>query len=279
MKKITLLLAAFIFAVGAFAQDCSSEVADNPENGWGNLHLLMIGSDFVLPANQSMDVTSVEFTVITNPGATISAAYFTFYEDSEDGPGAQIGDQIAVSDIAVSVQAPVFQGFDYSTVTASFDAVNLPGDASSESTYWVGIIIDYDGANSYLGVTDTFNTNNASYLFDADSQTWIDGADPFNGFGDFFHGIVSVFGDCAPLGIEDFQMGTFTHFIQNNQLFLESGSQIGQVSIFNLLGQEVVASNLNATAGNIDLGSLTAGVYIAKANVNGQTKTFKFSMN
>lgn len=50
---------------------------------------------------------------------------------------------------------------------------------------------------------------------------------------------------------------------------------ISQVSIFNLLGQQVLDKNLDATEAKIDMSNLPQGTYLVKVNVANQIKTLK----
>jgi|GEM_PF-5970884 len=97
--------------------------------------------------------------------------------------------------------------------------------------------------------------------------------------GDFEFFIDDITFSADVMSVEDHDVVSFNHFVQNNQLFLNSPSQIKDVAIYNLLGQEVINTNINATEGSIDLGSLSSGIYLTKVNVNGQVKSFKFSVN
>jgi len=47
------------------------------------------------------------------------------------------------------------------------------------------------------------------------------------------------------------------------------------VSLYNLLGQRVLDSRVGAAATQLDLSGLSAGSYLMKVTVNGQTGTYK----
>lgn len=69
------------------------------------------------------------------------------------------------------------------------------------------------------------------------------------------------------------------HYTRSNRLVLRSEHPIREVSVFNLLGRQVISTTLNASSGELDLSSLNAGVYLAKVVVNNEVKTFKFIKN
>jgi len=69
------------------------------------------------------------------------------------------------------------------------------------------------------------------------------------------------------------------HYTQNNKLYLNSDFKIQEVSIYNMLGRKVADETFHSTSGSVDIGTLNAGVYLAKALVDNQVKTFKFIKN
>ncbi len=62
-------------------------------------------------------------------------------------------------------------------------------------------------------------------------------------------------------------------------LSLKSVNSIDSVAIYNLLGQRVIDTKIGATTSDINLSGLTAGTYIMKVVVEGQTGTFKVLKN
>ena len=60
---------------------------------------------------------------------------------------------------------------------------------------------------------------------------------------------------------------------------LRSANNIESVSMYNLLGQQVISTEIGATTSDINLSSLTAGTYIMKVTVDGQTGTYKVLKN
>ena len=60
-----------------------------------------------------------------------------------------------------------------------------------------------------------------------------------------------------------------------NVIRLTYNQEITNVSIFNLLGQEVLTKSLNTTQDMVDMSNLTSGVYLVKVTANQKTKTIK----
>lgn len=64
-----------------------------------------------------------------------------------------------------------------------------------------------------------------------------------------------------------------------SNLSLKAGLEIEKVSIYNLLGQEVISLNPTSLNAEIDLSRLQAGPYMVRVNINGEIKTFKVIKN
>jgi hypothetical protein len=60
-----------------------------------------------------------------------------------------------------------------------------------------------------------------------------------------------------------------------NFLNVSYNETIDTVEVFNLLGQKVASTKLNATQGQVDMSSLASGAYIVKATSNDRVKTMK----
>ena|SRR6218665_107760 len=79
------------------------------------------------------------------------------------------------------------------------------------------------------------------------------------------------------LAVENFTSGTVTIYPNpvNDILNVSFDAAINAVSIYNVLGQEVLAKTLNAKEGKIDVSGLYPGTYIVKIATEGQVKTLK----
>ncbi|WP_084176691.1 T9SS type A sorting domain-containing protein [Mangrovimonas yunxiaonensis] len=61
----------------------------------------------------------------------------------------------------------------------------------------------------------------------------------------------------------------------NNELNLKAQRNISNVSVYNMLGQEVVRTAPNAVISNVDMSALQAGAYFVKVTVDGTTETIR----
>lgn len=62
-------------------------------------------------------------------------------------------------------------------------------------------------------------------------------------------------------------------------LNLSHSSEMSSVEVFNMLGQKVLAKDLNASQGQINISSLNSGNYFVKVTSEGQSKTIKIVKN
>lgn len=61
-----------------------------------------------------------------------------------------------------------------------------------------------------------------------------------------------------------------------NLLNIDSASNVQSVSVYNVIGQEVLNRTINSTNANLDISSLNTGVYVVRALIDGNVVTSKF---
>jgi hypothetical protein len=90
-------------------------------------------------------------------------------------------------------------------------------------------------------------------------------------------GITDIVIDGTNLGTADNTIEGFSYYPNpaSEVLNLNSIDMIDTVSIYNILGQEVIGMDVNATTGTVNVSSLTTGTYIMKVSVNGEIGTYK----
>ncbi len=79
------------------------------------------------------------------------------------------------------------------------------------------------------------------------------------------------------LGNDSFDAAAFTYYPNpvKNVLNVKHSSEITSVTVFNLLGQQVLAKKVNATEGTIDMSVLADGPYVVNITAGGNVKTIK----
>jgi len=86
----------------------------------------------------------------------------------------------------------------------------------------------------------------------------------------------------STLSIEDFEnQNAFTYFPNpvKNILSLSAQSNIQNVSVFNMLGQEVLRATPNTLESNLDMNGLSQGAYFVQVTINNITETVRVIKN
>ena len=312
MKKITLLIAAFVCAMAINAQEVISFESDegyqlgsingqvaweaDPENMFEITDEEAIDGEWSLKANEDVDgllgPTDLGIalgdlgTTLMNDGVyTLSAQFHVEEEFLFTGSDDQF--QIMLAGMGAGGLEPYAQGVIFGGDGGLFgvedtgQGIAVYQELIAEGWNKFEVEIEVEGGTS----TMTFKMNgNEIPGYSTEGPYEQTGGEisllilgSSGGYEIYFDDIVIEDG---PMSVDDHNFDSFTHYINNNELVLDAVSnQIDGVAIYNLLGQEVVNENINATSGSIALDALSAGVYVTKVSIDGQTKTFKFSKN
>lgn len=281
MKKITLIAAVFAaFSMNAqiFSEDFSAGVADDTTfSQWDNVDVdgdtevwefsdvvgspvetsilegLVADSDSWESGNANSPMTPDNMLITKDPIdlSGVADGELTFSFGTYQNAGTFLEDRLAVY-VSTSNDPATIAG-----ETAVFDdqiGNQTPADDGGPNSA-VEITVDlssYAGESVYIAFRhyDTFDHN--SVLID---DIVVDGT----------------------LGVNDFQAITFNHYFlaDSSELKLNASTEMQNIQIFSIIGQEVANRNLTGSDATINLSNLTDGVYIARVSVQGQTETFK----
>ena len=100
-------------------------------------------------------------------------------------------------------------------------------------------------------------------------RVWENGGDALGSFK------VSAYN--ATLDVDAFDSVNFSYYpnpVKDN-LNLSFNQEINNVSVVNLLGQEMISKSLNGNEGKIDMSQLSAGTYLVRVTISNQLKTIK----
>ncbi len=304
MKKITLLITAFILAIGVQAQVISFEEEEGYElgnidgqNNWittgqengPNVEGQEVTDELSSDGENSFKITPLpEFG--PQQGAIIGGfynleepldpseaniSYDIYIEGEADGLGSEF--MLQLTDNAGGYhQAWINFSYDgsilvYEEEGGSLDPIEI-GQWEGETWYKIGVNLDGETATFYIDEDEVYTGQNWATA-PIDQIRFVHDNYDYSAYLD------NLNLNDEDLGIEEFEKYGFTYFTQNNELIMNAETQINQVVLYNILGQKVVDQNVNSTSANIGLGSLNAGVYIAKVSVNGQVQSFKFTVN
>lgn len=268
MKKITLLMAAFFVAVSMNAQIFEEDF----ESGLGDWTVVSNSGDAIWKiANQAFPNLS---SSPWGAGPLVFSSNFALIDDDADGPGSDNSTLIS----------PVIDLAGGSDLTLSFDYFNVVFQLESSLTVEV-----YDGSSwvEVFGVVgdaaDTSGGPDEMFLNEVIDITPYANADfqvrfTYDDAGDWSFGAgvdnVVVDGNLS-IASNDIDRLNYHFNPQTQNLTISASEAFSNISIYNVLGQEVINKNLSSTSEVINLSSLKNGIYIANATANGQTATFK----
>jgi len=166
--------------------------------------------------------------------------------------------------------------------------VDTPGDVTVTLT---GIVGGWDPEiGVYSGSCGTFTCVDSADDFGNDQgetltlpalaagQYWINVGN-YSGFTNGAEGplTIDVTGTAVLLGNASFDSSAFKAYPNpvKDVLNLSYSSDISNVEVFNMLGQTVMAKQVNAAQGQVDMSNLSSGSYIVKVTSNGLTKSIK----
>jgi hypothetical protein len=93
--------------------------------------------------------------------------------------------------------------------------------------------------------------------------------------------IDNVYFSKTALGVNDFEVSRI--IMQPNPvaniLNIDSVSNIEKISIYNLLGQEVISKSINNKSASLDVSDLQSGVYIVKSSIDNKISSSRFIKN
>lgn len=269
MKKITLTLAAFATALTMnaqttiFSDDFNDEDVSDwelyDEDGDGNnwADLFQISNQAGEPVTPvSIISRSWQGSPLTPDNWIVSPAIDLSAEDGSDEIMVSWMRQVSAAfpeetytlyvgtsdDIADLENATV-------TLTESFDAPSPETDTPQEVSL---NITELAGEVVYLAFRH-YNSEDADFI-SIDDVTVTSGA----------------------MSVENEKFANFTHFVDaSNNLNLSAKTPMSQVTLFSILGQQVMSKKLSAKDAQINLSSLNAGVYLAQVSIEGEMKSFK----
>ena len=233
------------------------------------------------PLNYTQSASYLEFFT---GNFIVSASYLTLGEAGNGGTGilddpANIlsPDNILVTPM-ISIPAGA-TGIELSYVVGSGSDPNYFAETYSVQVTTSSDVADILAATPILDTTLLFVGSESVYLSlnDYAGQDVYISFRHYNCTDMFTLGIDNIKVEAATLALEDIQSLGFSYGPNpvNNVLNMSADTAIENVSVLNLLGQEVMNVTPNALQASIDTSDLDAGVYLVDVKVAGTTGTIK----
>ncbi|MCG2420209.1 T9SS type A sorting domain-containing protein [Aequorivita sp. F47161] len=224
-------------------------------------------NDLLVNADENFTLFNITASIFANGG--ITNVDVNYYDNAAGLPGTLIGSEASVTIDNQTVIGNNF-GFDVNEVEMTVTPFIFMGQAGSPTTYWVELSVTDGGATGsvFWVVTSSTMQGNPTAQFDAGWSI----PDPL------MDGVYIWKGDCGiRIGVEENVFSEFSYFPNpaTESISLKAAHNIESISVYNLLGQELIRANIDASASSINLSELTTGAYIMKIIINGQTGTYK----
>jgi len=231
--------------------------------------------DFDLPGDfgitNGFEVTAVEFAIDAISTPSGFPIYVNVYSTTPGSfPGGTLTLQGAEEYTATNADA-------LSIVNVPLSAIIPAGEAMVVELV---IIDDGMGVNYMTTGVNSDGETGPSYIMAPDCGATV--PTPFFDLGLTVGMVWNVIGDDEPvIGIDENTLEGFDFYPNptNDNLSLKSVNNIEAVSIYNLLGQNVLNSEIGATTADLDISNLNTGTYIMKVTVDGQTGSYKILKN
>lgn len=244
-----------------------------------------IADDFML--TEDYDITSIDTYVYqTGEGVpSITAVYVQIYDGDPSAGGSVIWGDLTNDILDHNEFTDVYRVLESNTGDTArmvqLVTATTPGLSLTAGTYWVQVSYEGFGTSgpwappiSILGQSETGN----ALQYTGTAQAWQALVDSGSGAP---QGLPFQLYGTPALSINDHVLDGFKFYPNptNNIINLSANKNIESVALYNLLGQEVMTSTIGATSSEISLSGLSAGTYIMRVSVDGQTGTFKVMKN
>lgn len=243
MKKITLLMGAMFVAAGMNAQYCIPEI--NCSDG--------------------DNILNVEFAGISNPSDCTAGGYtdFTTLPPAEVEAGQTYSMSVEVGAGWSAETVALWIDFDQSETFEATESYLLGTGSASVVTGDIEIPAGVENGTYRMRISVV-----------AAPDPILDPCliEPSN-FGEFEDYLVEV----NTLSVNNNSINGFSHIYssQDKSLTISSNDVFSDITLFNIVGQQVISKQLSSNNEVIDMSSLKNGVYVGAVTANGKKATFK----
>lgn len=283
-----------ITALGSGTPSISNGTTTWPINSVGNVQVGPFASGtssnslvIIHGSDSTCDLPLGTFTYSCPPsnddcaGATILTAGETFETSSQNGSILAATTTGGITSTCLSsFAADVW----YSLVVPASGSITIETKAAASNSMSDSVIVVYSGtcgALTEVGCNDDDGIGNMSLLAltgqTAGATLYVGlwkyaDADPTASNSEF-----QIAAYDASLSTNSFNSNIFSYYPNpvKNTLNLSYSENISNVSVYNLLGQQVITKAINENQSQIDMSQLNSGTYMVKVTANDQVKTIK----
>ena len=290
MKKITLLAAFF----AVFAMNAQVTIWEESFESFDDFIIADIGdwSQFDVDASPTYGSTDFEFE---NEAYTGTAIVFNASAMDDADPGDP---QDRTAWLARTGEKGLYMFAATSLLNDDYiitPQINLTGATGSNISFWGKSLTDAFGLERFEVLLSTSGTNIADFtenLSGGEQQAPLDYTEysydlsaydgqqvyiaiHYMAQDSFVFQMDDFVAEAATLGLDDNNLPSLTYMVSNNILELRNNVPLSNISLYNALGQEVVAQKLSSTSETVNISALASGVYIANVVADDQNRTIK----
>jgi hypothetical protein len=170
---------------------------------------------------------------------------------------------------ALSEGAPIDDAQTTWITNQNYQTLNWQGCAYTNSQWCDGQVDKYLGLRITIGADKYYGWVRMDMPADASSITIKDYA--INTVAN--EGLLA--GETSTAGVADNNFKGFNYFVADNKLDITATMSMQNISLHNILGQQVISQKLSDNNETVEVSGLQAGVYIATVTIEGASKTFK----
>lgn len=242
-----------------------------------------IADDWVV--TETVEVSSIDFYAYqtgSTPTSTITGVTLVIWDGDPSNPASTVvyGDD-AISAMVSTEFSGAYRASEADPQGSSRpimkSTVETPGLTLTPGTYW----LDWD-ADGSLGsgpwappIAAPLGTGASGNAKQSLAGVWQDAID--GGSGNPLGFPFDVTGTVLSLADNSFEGFSYYPNPSNNILNVNSKSNIENITIFNVLGQQLINVSPDNLSAQVDLSNLSAGMYVMKATVNGTVGSFNIA--
>lgn len=239
--------------------------------------LFRSAADITVDAGETFTLQEIIIPILTfAPEDPPMTAYIIYYKDENGIPGEIIGAD-EMDAIILSSEYWADPGLIQFMTKFELTPFTFEGDPNNPATYWIEIGLDSmnHSNNIYWEYTEGTGLEGAPFMiYSGYTESWVIVEETREAVYEFI-------GECDVLGVSETLHEKFSFYPNptSNKLSLSSGGNIDNVVIYNLLGQKVLETKIDATSSEISLADLTVGSYIMEVSIEGQVGSYKIIKN
>lgn len=238
------------------------------EEGWSVSGNFTTANDITIDAGANFELQTIKLALVAEwPITDLNVVYFN---DNGGEPGNEIGSQDSPNIVEINAIGSLATRYNVYSVEVEVDPFLFAGQESNATTYWIGFRDAQSSQDNRVFWASTRGNKVGNHTKILESGIWVD-KDPWDG-------IYTFIGECSDvLTVGDNQVASLQVYPNptNDIIYLDAGKPIGTVALYNMLGQEVLRTDVENNSTELNISHLPTGTYILKNNNEEYSQSYK----